>query len=423
MKILCVILPHFPLHCEIARRLEIKGRRTIILQPKAAGDSRKVVLDFSPGINGLPPGTPFQEVLARCGDAALLDADSVYYRSVFNSILDALEQRSPLVEGGEIGMAYVGIDGLEGIYRDYTAMAAAVQTAVPRSFAVNIGIAENKFLSYLAAVNGSSVLSAAVSPEVVILESRCHRDEESQGGVVFSDSPLVSDVYAFLKNLSCDILPVSLESKKKLHEFGFHTLGQIAALPLGPFLSQFGLEGKRIWSLACGVDDTPLCPRLLEEVIEESTALSSVAVSVEALAVAVEALLLRIFARDAMKGRGIRSLNLWTQSWDSGHWEKSIRFKEPVLDVRGALPRIRHFLENYPQPGPVEQMSIMVTGLSYGVGRQRSIFTEVRAQDSLLADIKELEQRLSARLIFRIKEVEPWSRIPERRFALTPAAV
>jgi len=89
------------------------------------------------------------------------------------------------------------------------------------------------------------------------------------------------------------------------------------------------------------------------------------------------------------------------------------------MDVRGTVSRIRQFLENFPQPGPVEQIGIRLTGLSYGVGRQRSIFAEVRAQDSLVEDIKELELRLTSHLVFKIKEVEPWSRIPERRYALT----
>ena len=41
--------------------------------------------------------------------------------------------------------------------------------------------------------------------------------------------------------------------------------GQITALPAGPLQAQFGMEGKRIWELARGYDDTPLCPRFTKE--------------------------------------------------------------------------------------------------------------------------------------------------------------
>ena len=53
-------------------------------------------------------------------------------------------------------------------------------------------------------------------------------------------------------------------------------------------------------------------------------------------------------------------------------------------------------------------------------GRQSSIFTEVRSSDKLTSDIKQLELKMGAPKLFRVKEVEPWSRIPERRYTLTP---
>jgi DNA polymerase-4 len=390
MRILCVLLPHFPLQCEMWRHREIAGRTVVILQPKDTGSSQKIVLDFSPELDGLQSGVTLQQVLSRYGEATLLDADLPYYRLVFNGILEALESKSPLVEGAEPGLAYVGLDGLQGLYPDDNFLVNAVKEAIPEAFVVRIGMAESKFLAYLAAMY-------SLSGNFRILS----------GGV--------SD---FLKDLSCDVLPVSVESKEKLHEFGIYKLCQIVALSPGPLQSQFGTEGKRIWDLARGYDDTPLYPRLMEESIEESATLSSVTVSMEAVLSVIELLLLRVFTKDVLKGKGIRSLDLWTKSWGADHWEKSIRFKEPAMDVRSAVSRIKQFLENFPQPGPVEQLGIKLTGLSYGVGRQRSIFAELREHDHLLEDIKQLELRLDGPQVFRIKEVEPWSKVPERRYAL-----
>jgi DNA polymerase-4/protein ImuB len=68
----------------------------------------------------------------------------------------------------------------------------------------------------------------------------------------------------------------------------------------------------------------------------------------------------------------------------------------------------------------VEELGLRVTGLSYGKGRQQNLFTEVRAKIHLVDDIKQLELRLGSPEVFKIKEVEPWSRIPERRYALAP---
>ena len=389
MRLLCVLLPHFALNCEVLRHPAIKGRSAVVT---CASGSQKLVLDYSPGLAGLQPGMPLQQALARQGEAELLQADVPYYRSIFNEILDALEEKSPLVEGADLGQVYIGVDGLQLIYHSDDSLVNAIRGAIPGTFAPQMGIAEGKFPAYLAA--------------------RC----SPPGGYRI----LTGDIAAFLKDLSCDVLPVSLKSKRKLHDFGLNTLGQVAALPPGPVQSQFGPEGKRIWELARGYDDTPLHPRFTEEIIEESTVLPSVTVSLQAILATVETLLSRAFARDVLKGRGISRITLWTRSWDAEHWERTIPFKEPATDMVNVISRIKQVLESFPQPGPVEQVGLKLTRLGYRLGRQKSLFSEVRAKDHLLDDVQQLELRLGGPQVFRIKEVEPWSRIPERRYALTP---
>ena len=211
-----------------------------------------------------------------------------------------------------------------------------------------------------------------------------------------------------------------MKIKDKLRDFGIHTLGELAALPEGPLQSQFGTEGGKIRELAEGYDDTPLYPRIMEQGIEESTTLSSVTVSLETILVAMETLFSNIITRLNSRGLGIHSLVLWTRSWDSEHWERKIQFKEPAMDMKTAISRVKRVLESYPQPGPVEEVGMRVARLGYPRGRQKSLFNEVRGRDHLLDDIKQLELRQGNPQVFTIKEVDPWSRIPERRYALTP---
>jgi DNA polymerase-4/protein ImuB len=322
----------------------------------------------------------------------ILQADVPYYWSVFNNILDGLETRSPLVEGTELGRAYLGIDGLQSIYPDDDRLVMAVREVLPEIFTYQIGIATGKFPSYLAALYSPSSGYKSLS----------------------------RDMRLFLKELPCDILPISMKSKDRLHDFGIHTLGQLAMLPEGPLQSQFGPEGKKMRELAKGDDTTPLYPRLWEETIEGSTTLASVTVSLETMLVALDELLAPVFARIGIKGLGISKLTLWTRTWDSEHWKRSIQFKEPATDIRAALSRIRRVMENFPQPGPVEELGIKITRLGYPRGRQKSLFREVRGKDNLLEDIHQLELRQGNPQVFKIREVEPCSRIPERRYALTP---
>ncbi len=390
MKVLCVLLPNFLLNCEISRNPQIKEHASVVIHESG---SQKLVLDYSPELADLAQGMELQGALSRHDDIQIVHADVPYYWYSFNRILDALENKCPVVEGKELGEVYLGMDGMQSIYPTDGDFVLAAREAIPESFVTQVGIGRSKFLAHLAARQGTQ-----------------------DGGF----QVLSGDVSSFLKDLPCDVLPVSIRSKKKLREFGIQTLGQITALPPGPVQSQFGTEGLRIWKLAGGQDDTPLYPRSLEEAIEENTTLTWVTVSIEALLSFMESLLVKALSKKELHGRGITCLKVWTRGQDTRHWEKTVNFKEPAMDVKSALPRIKHYLENYPQPGPVEQVGIKITRFGHSIGRQKSIFSEVRAKDHLLEDIKQLELRLNAPQLYQVKEIEPWSRIPERRHALAP---
>jgi len=390
MKLLCVLLPHFPWQCEVRRHNELRHRPVVIAR---ADGSQKIVLDHAPELASLRNGMPLQEALSLEGDSTVIPADVPYYGMVFSEILDALMAVSPLVEGADPGEIYLGRDGLQLLYPTAAALVAAVRAAMPADLTARIGMAEGKFPAYLAAC----------------------RQPSSAAYAELGDNPPV-----FLQDLSVDLLPVSWKTREKLHDFGLKTLGQVAALAAGPLLAQFGPEGKRLCELARGNDTTPLYPRVVEETIAEQTTLTSVTTSLEVMLMAIEVLLTRAFTKFEAKGMGIRSIRLFTRSWRAEHWERHINFKEPAMNIKTALTRIKQIMENSPQPGPVEQLGMEITGLAGQRGKQKSLFTELRAQDHLREDIRQLELRLGGPQLYTVKEVEPWSRIPERRYALTP---
>lgn len=389
MRLLCVLMPHFPLRCETRRQPGLAGLPVIIT--RTAG-SQRFVLDYAPDLDRLYDGMALQPAVSLYGEAELIRADIPHYWAIFNGILESLEKVSPLVEGADLGCAYLGVNGLQLIYPDDRALVNAAREAIPEVFQAQFGIAEGKFPAYLLAVS---------SPPG---EYRT----------------LTGDADVFLKDFPCDVLPISARSKQKLHDFGLHTLGHVAVLPPGPLLSQFGPEGKRIRELALGQDDSPLYPRCAEELIAENTTLPSVTVSLEAILTTVESLLARAFSREVLKGRGICRLLLCANIWGVGYWERSIKFKEPAMNTKKALTRVRQMLEVSPPPGPVEELGIRLTNLGYAPGRQGDLLFEVRAKAHLLGDIKQLELRLGSPQVFKMKDVEPWSRIPERRRALAP---
>ena len=277
MQIACVLVTHLPVKAEIQRHPELKGKPVIVT---AGNGSKQVVLDSSPEARGVAPGMTVQEALSQSKDATLVEADETYYQAVSDDILQSLEQRSPLVEKAELGCVYVGLDGLEAMYGGEARLIGSLLQAMPQDFNPRVGVANGKFPAYLAAVT-------------------------SVGGQA---TQVTDDVAGFLKDLSVDLLPLSWEDKTRLHQFRLHTLGQVAALSVGPMQAQFGPAGKKVWELAQGIDRSPLLPAPYQELVRESLTFPSPTLTLTAILAATDTLLMRAFARPEVRGRYVRSI-------------------------------------------------------------------------------------------------------------------
>jgi DNA polymerase-4/protein ImuB len=387
MQVACVLIDHLPYKVEIQRDPGLRKRKVIIVQRHG---SRRVVLDASPTAQGVSPGMSLQESLARCKDAVPIEADVARYDQEFSAILLRLGERSPVVEAAGLGCAYVGLDGLQDTYGNEERLMELLLQSVPSHLAPRIGVSPGKFLAYLAALSA--------------VPGRAYKTSQ--------------DIKEFVAPWSVDVLPIAWGVKARLHSFGLNTLGQVAERPIGPIQAQFGKVGARIWHLAQGVDDAPLTPERHEDIVQESLTFSAPVVEVTTLLVAVDSLLGRIFARSEMRGRYSRMALLEGTVYNKPTWQRRIVFKTPVGDRRQALFVIRASLEGITLPGPLEDVSLTLSELTGEAGQQESLFGDVRQRRQLGQAIAQLKVSQGRNPIYQVREVEPWSRIPERRVAL-----
>lgn len=388
MQLACVYLPHFRVQVEALRHHQWRDRPLIIVQP-AAGQRK--VLDHSPQATDVHPGMPLAEAVARCPQAALIEPDHPSYIARFSRILDALGRVSPLVEGAELGLAYVGLDGLERLYGGEDGILQALQAAVSSGWAAQIGIAPNKFLAQLVA------RTAAAGHSQVTAE----------------------DQQAFLARFPIEVLPDSWQVLARLHSFGIHTLGQVAVLPLGALQAQLGREGQYLWQLSHGIDQSPLIPRRSEETVTVSTDFEAPVAGTTAMMLAVEMLLGQAYAHPVMRGRGARVATLEAQIFRGAPFRKRVAFKRPQPDKHDAFFAVRSALECAKLPGPLEDLRLTLSGLTGEAPQQSGLFADVRRREQLREAVRQLRQTLNGRTaLYRIRMVEPWSRIPERRMML-----
>ena len=390
MRISCVLITHLPIKAEQGRRAKLRGKPVIITR---SSGSKQVVLDNSPQITGVAAEMPLQEALSRCKNALLVQADEPYYHSVFDRVIESLLQRSPLVEKAELGCAYVGMDGLEAMYGGEARLVAALLQAVPSHLNARLGLANGKFPAYVAAMISS-------------------------GGQATRAPDEAAD---FLEGFPIDMLPMSWDMKDRLHRFGLHTMGQVASLPVSSVQAQFGPEGKVAWELAHGIERSRLMPHKPEESVSEHLTFPAPATTFYAILPAVEMLLGRAFAGPALSGRYVRGVALEGRVLRKPPWTKSFAFKEPVNGKDKAFFALKNTLETAKLPGALEDITLTLSGLTGESGIQSSLFPDVRKRQQLREMMRQLEVRLRSRPpIYQVRDVEPWSRIPERRHALVP---
>ena len=388
MQVACVLIRNFPFRVEIERSPSLVGCDVLLVQSTG---SRRAVLDTSPSISDVFPGDSLQEALSIHPNAIQCEADPPLYKQRFEGLLDCLEQVSPVVQGSDIGRAYVGLDGLARMYHGENGLFGALKRAVPAELEPRIGVGPGKFPAAVAA-------STACPGEVVV-------------------APV--DLESFLAGHSVDVLPVPVEVRTRLKRLSMPTLREIARQRVGPMQAQFGPAGRRIWELAQGIDNAHLIPRRHEVELTDWVSFPTPIVASETILLAAESLLVRLFDKPEMLGRRARLVLLEASIFRRTTWQRRVPFKDAVGDFRNALPAIKHALSLTPPPGPIEDLSLTLMGITGRAGRQASLFSEVRKRDQLRESLRQLEARLGRRPpIYRFKEAEPWSRIPERRMVL-----
>jgi DNA polymerase-4/protein ImuB len=187
--------------------------------------------------------------------------------------------------------------------------------------------------------------------------------------------------------------------------------------------AQFGAIGARAWRLAKGHDDEPLVPQRYNPTIRTTLGFEAPLASVDAIMAALDHLLARAFNDLAQHGQAIRQVRLRALLSDGTAWEWLNSFKVPFAERESAYRALKSKLAipgNLPS-APIEDMSLELMGLTNETGKQPSLFSaRVRQLSQLVEVARQLSIRYGYVPLYRAVEVEPWSRLPERRWALVP---
>jgi DNA polymerase-4/protein ImuB len=385
MPIACVHIPRFAVEAERQRQKNIASRLILI--------GEAVVFDCSLGAetSNVKRGMRMSEAIGLCHQAVVLPPDVPYYQRCFDEVLDTLAHFSPEVEASSLGIAYISLLGLPV---DPESFAEDLIAELHRKlgFMASVGVANGKFISRIAATLAPLGATKRIPPGA-----------ES----------------AFLSPVPVGYLPASKAMHWRLSLLGLTTIGDIARLPLGAVQAQFGPEGKSCWEIANGIDNELLVTRVKEQIITRRLQMPAPSATLEAILMAVERLLYSAYASRERSGRSVRKAMVRAALDGGGAWELAVPFREALVNPRDAWFVVKGAITRRPPERPAEELEIDLVGLNGESGKQAAMF---EGKGKLWRQIEETLRQLRAQQgqapIGKAVEVEPWSRIPERRTAL-----
>jgi protein ImuB len=390
--IVAVLIPRFPLLIAL-RRARRSGEAPVALGPPPGAPQTLGMCTPAAEERGVRAGLRVGEALARCPDLELVAPDPDAVAEADERLLAALEAMGAAVEPVEAGAARFDARGLERMHGGLHAVLRRARAALPVGAGGRVG----------AAPTGFGALQAAREADP--------RRPEVVGAERLAD---------FLAPLPASRLPLDPRALEVLDALGLRTLGQVAALPRAAMLDRLGFPGLRAWRLARGEGDGPLRPRRPPEPLEAAFRFPEPVGARPALEAAARLLLTELAGAARGRGRALRGLVLRARLADGGSWTRALALREATADPqRLAVAALPHLAEI---SAPVE--TLVVRGDASGAlgGRQLTAIetgAEERGRRAREA-VRQVRAAQGPESVLRLVELEPWTQMPERRWALVP---
>jgi nucleotidyltransferase/DNA polymerase involved in DNA repair len=407
----CCWIPLFPLRCEERREPELRHRPVALFSPT---DTRRLwQVSAAARRMGVRSAMTVSQAIGLCPSLTLREPDPVHYDEEFTRLLLSLEDVSPTIEPAELGRAFIGVDGLEKLFgppeRQLELIARVVgkenTTNRPASSgeegggrgACRLGWARGKFAAWVAATR------AKPGAPVIIADG---------------------NRTAFLADQPVAVLPICPDTHRRLRQLGIETLADVTRLPEPAMVSQFGAEGRRAWQLASGAVVDPVEGRERPEPIVMALDFPTPIADRTMLRHALDKLIERALGHPRRIGWRVQVVRLQAALEHGASWLTTVTLKDPSADRdRIAAPLVAR-LEQHPPTGAVERITVEFVAFARGTDElqlfARDATSAARAGQlhALHTAAREIKTRFRRSLLHHVVAVQPWSRIPERRYAL-----
>ncbi|HEX2128730.1 MAG TPA: hypothetical protein VHF58_05890 [Solirubrobacterales bacterium] len=407
--IACVLIPRHSLTSALGNRSEMIGR-PLALAPEPGGPQVIGEVSGAAETFGVRAGMRLAEALGRCPGLALIAADPVRAEANWERMLRRLEGIGAAVEPGRPGEAFFAVDPLRGLYGSPEMVLAKVRRTLGSP--VRIGAGPTRLAAFAAARR-----MRARRPALIVEERAARR---FLAGLPVA---MLADGLAWSRRTRGPAHGSNREAEEvscvdALERLGVRTLGELAALPADAVADRFGKSGLRALRLARGGDE-PLRPRQPHEELLERLALPE-AISGQQLERALRLLIERLCAHPGRAGRTFRRLRVEVGLAGGGGWRTDVVLRSASADPERLRLATTPKLDEL--PGPAASLGLRAVELGPEAGEQPALSPS--PEDERRARVTEAVRQARAAAgrdaVLRLLEVDPASRVPERRAALSP---
>jgi hypothetical protein len=391
--------------------------------------------------------------IGLCPSLTLCEPDPVYYDEQFARLLLALGDVSPVIEPAELGRVFVGADGLEGLYGGPGKVLRVIGRVIGERGTGNgeratLAHRPNKGKREEGRGKGAASTNRAKQRSRRTLPTS--RFPLPGGGVGWAevmrlgwgrgkfiswvaatrakpgDAVIVSngERRTFLASQPVAVLPVSSDTHRRMWQLGIKTLADVARLPETALVSQFGSEGGRAWQLAAGNADDPVTGQERPEPIVAAIDFPAPVADRIMLAHTLDKLIERALKHPRRIGWRVHVVRVRATLEHGASWMAGATLRDPSAHRDHIAAPLKVRLDQAPPSGAVEHLAVEFTAFARGTdelqlfARDASAAARAGRRRALHTAAHEIQTRLRRPMLSHIIEVQPWSRIPERRYAL-----
>lgn len=410
MPVICALIPRFQLSSALSGgREDLRGPVALAPEPGAA----QLIGEVSGPAEalGVRAGMRIGEALSRCPELVMVPPDPERAVSDWDEALRRLEGIGAQVESERAGEVFFEARGLRALWGGTGGVMARARAEL--GAAARMGAAPGRFCAYAAArrcrarerppVIEPDGVARYLSPLSVSL--LCGRLGSGRGGAGPSATERASGRGV------ADDLPNELE------RLGINTLGKLARLPREAVADRFGQLGLLALDLALGTDH-PLCPREPSEGLAVELELPEAA-SGPQLERALELLIARLLSHPARLGRSLRSLRISARLAAGGGWRREVAMRRASADPKLLIIALSPHILSLPAPAAVLRLEAVALGRP--AGEQLTMAEPEQARHQQISEaVRQVRAAEGPDALLRVLELDPGSRLPERRAVLMP---